>query len=202
MSNGIKDKNTLNDFLNPRSMLTPGIAGSVTMAITNTLAAQFALPPNYTGLVISFLLALVVYFSAKQHRWYERLLHLVLNSLIIFSVALGTNQVGVTARNSAEFYPVKAPPMTAMITFKAPFFSNWTDGTVVKRKELVSEVANLNEVQAEAVAASVGLKLKHTESAKQSLSNAVNSARTAESIARFEPAIKEATFKAKDINPR
>lgn len=177
-------------------MLTPGIAGSMTMAITNTLAAQFALPPNYMGMVISCMFALVVYFfSAKQHHWYERFVYFVLNSLIIFSVALGTNQTGVTVRKSAEFRPVSVPPMTAMIHLKAPFFSNWLDGTVVKRKELISEIAKLEEVQAKNVAATVGLKLKHTESANVALSNAVTSARTAESIARFESAIKEAPGK-------
>ena len=202
MKNGNTTQNTLNDFLNPRSMLTPGIAGSVTMAITNALAAQFALPPNYTGLVISILFALVVYVSVSQHRWYERLLHLILNSLIIFSIALGTNQVGVTARHSAEFHPIKTPPMLAMINLKAPFFSNWMDGTVEKRKVLVSEVAKLNELQAEVVVTSVGLKPIHTESAKQTLFFAVTSARTAESIQRFEPAIEEASAKTMDKRQR
>jgi len=37
------------EFFNPKSMLTPGLCGGVTMLITNALAAQFDAPPNYTG---------------------------------------------------------------------------------------------------------------------------------------------------------
>jgi len=55
------------EFLNPKSMLTPGLAGSTTMFITNVLAAQFSLPPNFTGLFISFAFGLVV-FAARRGR--------------------------------------------------------------------------------------------------------------------------------------
>lgn len=202
MDNDKKTQGTLSDFLNPRSMLTPGIAGSLTMAITNTLAAQFALPPNYSGLAISFLFALLVYISASQHRWYERVLYLALNSLIIFSIALGTNQVGVAARHSDEFHTIKAPPMLAMATLKSPFFSNWMDGTVEKRNELITEVAKLDELQAKAVATSVGIEPTRTQSAKQALFNAVSSARTAETIRLYEPAIEKVSTKTMDARPK
>jgi hypothetical protein len=46
------------DFANPRSMITPGVAGAITVFITNAVGAQFSLPLNRLGLAISFLLGL------------------------------------------------------------------------------------------------------------------------------------------------
>src|ERR1700753_1930481 len=40
-------------FLTPEAMLTPGVAGAMTMMITNALWQNFALPPAYTGLALS-----------------------------------------------------------------------------------------------------------------------------------------------------
>ena len=56
-----------NEFLNPKSMVTPGIAGAMTMMITNTLHQQFGAPVNWTGLTISFVIGLIV-FTAFFHR--------------------------------------------------------------------------------------------------------------------------------------
>ena len=39
----------MNDFLNPKSMLTPGIAGSLIMAITNILWIEFVLPQKWVA---------------------------------------------------------------------------------------------------------------------------------------------------------
>ena len=50
----------VNDFLNPESMITPGVAGGITMTITNTLTSQFSLPGRWTALAISFLRGLLV----------------------------------------------------------------------------------------------------------------------------------------------
>ena len=84
------------DFLNPKSMITPGVAGAITMLITNTLHAQFQLPANWTGLAISFLFGLIV-FSATDVAILERAAFWIINSLIIFSVALGSNAAGAAA---------------------------------------------------------------------------------------------------------
>lgn len=83
----------LKDFVNPKSMLTPGVAGGLTMAITNTLYAQFGMSQKYTGLILSFLFALIVFNATGISRW-QRAVYFILNGLIIFSVAVGTNAVG------------------------------------------------------------------------------------------------------------
>jgi len=81
----------INDFLNPRSMLTPGIAGGITMTITNTLWIQFSLDQKWTALAISFALSLLV-FRAQNIPLWERIIYYGLNALIIFSVGVGTQK--------------------------------------------------------------------------------------------------------------
>src|SRR5438309_9701336 len=46
-------------------MLTPGIAGGVTMLIANALWVAFSLPPRWTSLVLSFLLGLLVFVATR-----------------------------------------------------------------------------------------------------------------------------------------
>lgn len=82
------------EFLNPNSMITPGAAGAFTMVITNTLCQQFGqLPLNYTGLVVSFMFGAVVFgYGASL---LSRTVYFVINGLIIFVVANGSNAIGV-----------------------------------------------------------------------------------------------------------
>jgi len=75
-------------------MLTPGIAGGITMLIANALWVAFSLPPRWTSLVLSFLLGLLAFVATKIPLW-QRAVYYLLNSLIIFSVSIGTNYVGV-----------------------------------------------------------------------------------------------------------
>lgn len=90
----------MKDFLNPASMLTPGLAGSMTMLITNALSVQFELTPSWTGLLISFLCGTLVFIAGVSLA--QRLVYYVLNSLIIFSVAAGTSGFAAEATNSVE----------------------------------------------------------------------------------------------------
>src|SRR5437868_14877632 len=78
-------------------MLTPGIAGGVTMLIANALWVAFSLPPRWTALVLSFLLGLLVFVATPRAPVWQRAVYYLLNSLIIFSVSIGTNYVGVGA---------------------------------------------------------------------------------------------------------
>jgi hypothetical protein len=90
------EKAKVDEFLQPKAMLTPGIAGGVTMLIANALWIAFSLPPRWTSLVLSCLVGLLV-FVAKSGGvpvW-QRAVYYVLNSLIIFAVSIGTNYAGV-----------------------------------------------------------------------------------------------------------
>jgi hypothetical protein len=86
----------LTEFLNPNSMITPGAAGAFTMMITNTLCQQFSeLHLGGTGLVVSFLFgALVFAYTASIP---VRVVYYMINSLIIFTVAMGSNAIGQQA---------------------------------------------------------------------------------------------------------
>lgn len=84
------------EFLNPGSMLTPGMAGGMTMAMTNVLSGQLHIEapgPAYLGLGLSFLFGLLV-FVGDEISWLKRGVYYVLNSLVIFVVAIGSNTVG------------------------------------------------------------------------------------------------------------
>lgn len=84
------------EFLTPGSMVTPGFAGGMTMAITNVLCSQFGIlapGPAYLGLALSFLFGLLVWASTETPRLL-RVIYYVLNSLVIFVVAVGSNTVG------------------------------------------------------------------------------------------------------------
>ena len=83
------------EFLQPKAMLTPGIAGGITMLIANALWVAFSLPPRWTSLVLSFLLGLLVFVATTRAPLWQRAVYYLLNSLIIFSVSIGTNYVGV-----------------------------------------------------------------------------------------------------------
>ena len=97
---GSKPSNPLSDFLNPNSMITPGAAGAFTMMITNTLCQQFAnLPLGVTGLLVSFLFGAVVFGAGVSIP--ARMMYYVINSLIIFTVAMGSNAIGDQAAEHA-----------------------------------------------------------------------------------------------------
>jgi hypothetical protein len=87
-------------------MVTPGLAGGITMLITNTVWVQFGLEPRWTGLAISSLLSFLVLAALAETNkppvWQQGI-YFCLNTLIIFSVAAGGNTIGrrVTSTVSA-----------------------------------------------------------------------------------------------------
>src|SRR5438093_2884579 len=91
----VMEKVKVEEFLQPKAMLTPGIAGGVTMLIANALWVAFSLPPRWTSLALSFLLGLLVFVTKGGVPLWQRAVYYLPNSLIIFSVSIGTNYVGV-----------------------------------------------------------------------------------------------------------
>ncbi|HSL84329.1 MAG TPA: hypothetical protein VLF66_16265 [Thermoanaerobaculia bacterium] len=84
------------DFLSSKSMLTPGIAGGVSMLITNALHSQLGLPAVWVALALSFLLGALVLGDKSTAGWQKPIFYL-LNSLIIFAMATGANTGAVAA---------------------------------------------------------------------------------------------------------
>jgi hypothetical protein len=113
----------VDEFLQPKAMLTPGIAGGVTMLIANALWVAFSLPPRWTSLLLSFVLGLLVFVTTTRVALWQRAVYYLLNSLIIFAVSIGTNYVGVGVTHPpAQQNKVAAPagPSGARV-----FFGDW-----------------------------------------------------------------------------
>ena len=95
----------MNEFLNPKSMLTPGVAGSLMMFLVNGIGCQFPeLSMRYLALGISFLIGSVVWFSEIEGRapMVQKGIYWVLNSLVIFVVGFGTSNLAADATSGPQ----------------------------------------------------------------------------------------------------
>jgi len=178
----------LKEFLNPKSMITPGIAGGITMMITNALAANFSLPPNYTGLTISFLCGLIVFAGTATVLWLRVVLYL-LNSLLIFSMALGVNQTATNVVKTSEKTKV-AQSLADRRDVNVAYFSNWLDGTVHKRDSLLATVKSLKETEAAGVLASMGASEQELKDPKRALWGRAAIVRTGEEASGIQAALE------------
>lgn len=149
----VRDPIQLGDFLNPASMLTPGFAGAVAMMISNTLVHAFGLPPAWSALVLSFLLGSIVWVASVS--LLRGAVYYVLNSLIIFSVAFGTNTLGLGTSGtnlsldiSSAAYAAEIPTVDIQKLFdeavkQAAQTGNQNDPAVIAQKnKLVSILAS------------------------------------------------------------
>jgi hypothetical protein len=87
------------DFVNSKSMVTPGFAGGLVMLLANSLIGAFDLVAyrSFFVLGLSFLVGVVVFIDTQVRPGVRFALY-VINSLVVFSVAMGTNSVA----NQAE----------------------------------------------------------------------------------------------------
>ncbi len=175
---------TVDEFLNPKSMLTPGLAGSMTMFITNALVTQFGTSPPYTALVISGLFGALVFAAVKTALWQRGVLY-ILNSLLIFSVALGANQLGVNVASApdpvAAAQPVDQPGSSVEV--RPVYFSNWLDGTAEQRQQLLTTVDEVEDRQAIQILQSLGAPQIELNNPRAALLNRSAHVRTAEQAA-------------------
>lgn len=103
---GSKAANPLQQFLTPEAMLTPGVAGALTMMITNTLAVSFNAPRAWIGLALSFVFGLLVLVSTKQ--LIVKGAFYVLNSLVIFCVAVGASGLGSGSQQAFNYFGINS----------------------------------------------------------------------------------------------
>jgi hypothetical protein len=89
------------EFLNSKSMLTPGVAGAMVMLMANALGAQFFLPLRWTALLLAFIVGTIVFADKRARLWQRAILYL-LNSLLIFSIAVGSNSVSRAVSHEDE----------------------------------------------------------------------------------------------------
>jgi hypothetical protein len=123
-SGHVEDReNPMNEFLNPKSMLTPGAAGSMVMLITNALCLSFAIgKPQWLALLLSFLFGAFVLSSTGLKKTLKLGFWFV-NSLIIFSVSVGTAKFAAeSAENAtaATTVPAASEPSAAVPAVGGP----------------------------------------------------------------------------------
>jgi len=107
----------MDSFIDAKSMITPGVAGTIVMLVTNALSGSFSLPGRWVALVLSFVCGLIV-FGDKKLSLPPRIAFYVLNSLIVFATAVGTNGIGAAA--SSEPAPAVASAATPTPVAAAP----------------------------------------------------------------------------------
>lgn len=104
----------MNDFLNPKSMVTPGMAGALVMFLSNAVCFQFPeIAPRWAALLLSFALGGFVIAAAKL-RYLQAAGFWLINSLIIFAVAAGS--AGVAAMSTGAV----STGATALASFLIP----------------------------------------------------------------------------------
>jgi hypothetical protein len=92
----------MNEFLNPKSMSTPGAAGALMMLMANALCSNFPeCPFRYVALILSFAIGAVVFAASTMKVW-ERGIYWVVNSLIIFSMGATNIAANVAAKQASN----------------------------------------------------------------------------------------------------
>lgn len=120
----MEEGNSMDDFLRARSMMVPGVAGATTTLITGSLASQFGLPGNWTALTVSLLLGLLVWADKNVPVW-QRFSFYIVNSMIIFSVAVGFNTAAAAAFESPEVLGGRTRGAISEPVNEKPFFHEW-----------------------------------------------------------------------------
>ncbi len=114
----------MSDFVNSKAMITPGVCGATTTMITATLASQFGLPGNWTGLVVSLLFGLCVW-ADKSAAIFHRIIFYIINSFTIFAVAVGLNTAGMVINYKAERSVEPVIEDSAPVKKPETFFHDW-----------------------------------------------------------------------------
>ena len=111
------------DFVNSKSMITPGVAGSATTVITGTLVSTFGFPGAITALAVSFFFGLMV-LADKTVTIFSKLILYLINSITIFAVSVGLNQSGMAIIERDQ--PKSSMERTvAPEDEMKPFFQDW-----------------------------------------------------------------------------
>lgn len=126
----------MKEFLNPKSMLTPGIAGTTMMFIVNGICAAFPeISPRYLAVALSFMLASCVLKTAGMSI-VQRGFYWIMNSLVIFVVGFGTTNIG---RKIETGSPSKASSMIFVRSAFAGESDASTDSATSKKPKEVDK---------------------------------------------------------------
>ena len=90
----------MQEFINPKSMMTPGAAGAMMMFLVNGLLLAFPeLPARGTALLLSFLIGSIIFTSQSTTTapLWEKTAYWFVNSLIIFVIGFGATHMAANA---------------------------------------------------------------------------------------------------------
>ncbi|MFW5443586.1 MAG: hypothetical protein ACKE51_04670 [Methylococcaceae bacterium] len=121
----------MENFSGSKEMIAPGIAGSTTTMITGTLVSNFGLPGAQTALVISLIFGALI-FAEKAPAFIYKLVFYIINSMTIFSVAIGLNQAGMEISVGKPVIPIERKlnsndiqPPNSISKQSGEFFQSW-----------------------------------------------------------------------------
>lgn len=120
----------------------------------------------------------------------------VLNSLLIFSIPLGANQLGVTVASTnktAATLQQLLPSPAAHAQARPVYFSNWLDGTVEQRQELIATTEHVSDLQAQQALVELGGTAIEFESPREALRVRLAASRTSEQVDQINAAIHKNT---------
>lgn len=126
------------EFVNPKSMMTPGVVAAMVATVAGSLFATFGVALPFSIVVLSFLFGAIVFhskeFSDPAMKTGPKLLFYLLNSLIIFGMATGTHAVldrgaarqttGLSLISEAHAQDVTAS--SGVLQQSRPLFHDWT----------------------------------------------------------------------------
>lgn len=95
----------MKEFINPKSMLTPGVAGSLMMFLVNGITFQFPeISARYLALILSFIIGGIVFFSeiTENLAVFQKVFYWFINSLVIFVVGFGTANFAMEVSGGAS----------------------------------------------------------------------------------------------------
>lgn len=123
-------------FLNPQSMLTPGIAGATTMMMANALGRAFDFNVPATGLIISGMFGLLVIVAGEP--LVKKIVYYFLNSLVIFCVAMGSGNI------AHEVAVADAPRQETLVLVGVANAQPASADTSVQSTEMLSKIERIN----------------------------------------------------------
>jgi len=125
-------------------MITPGLAGALTMMVTNSVCCNFGLPKPYIALVVAALIVVLAVGVGTMPLW-QKSIYFLLNTLVVFTMALGANSAGdaalgansagdAIAKSAMPSHSFEAIQKRSSISFLASeaFAQEYTEGTLLK----------------------------------------------------------------------
>ena len=129
---------TVEEFVNPKSMITPGAAAALVAVVAGACFSMFGIVLRWSLIALSFFVGYVVFYSKEfadpTMTKGAKSFFYILNSLIIFAMATGTHAVldktSPLATADVSFiqfaYAQEVKQNILPFKQKRPFFYDWT----------------------------------------------------------------------------